>query len=172
MSELAVVVVDMLNPYEHEDADALARRVAGTVGPLRELIGALRLMPNWEPRFWGHTWIPNPFFGGVLFPGVVFAVLYGWPWFEQRFVTRDRRRHELLDRPRDNPWRTAIGVAFFTWVFTVFAAGSADRLLLSIGFPYEGQVWFFRAACLVAPLVSGAIALRVCRELREGEAVP
>jgi ubiquinol-cytochrome c reductase cytochrome b subunit len=134
------------------------------------LIGALRLMPNWEPRFWGHTWVPNPFFGGILFPSVVFAVLYAWPWLEQRLITRDRRRHELLDRPRDNPWRTGVGVAFFTWVFTVFAAGAADRLLLSVGFPYEGQVWFFRAACVVAPALAGAIALRVCRELRDAEA--
>jgi ubiquinol-cytochrome c reductase cytochrome b subunit len=129
------------------------------------LIGALRIMPNWEPRFWGQTWIPNPFFGGVLFPGVVFTVLYAWPWFEQRFVTRDRRRHDLLDHPRDNPWRTAIGVAFFTWIFTIFAAGAADRLLLSVGFPYEGQVWFFRVACLGLPIVAGLAALRICRAL-------
>ncbi len=133
------------------------------------LIGGLRMMPNWEPRFWGHTWIPNPFFGGALFPTVVFAVLYAWPWLEQRFITRDRTRHELLDRPRDNPWRTAIGTAFFTWVFTVFAAGAADRLLLSVGFPYEGQVWFFRFAAVILPFVTGWIALRVCRELRARE---
>ena len=130
------------------------------------LIGALRLMPAIEPRFWGHTWVPNPFFGGVLFPLVVFGVLYSWPWLEQRFLTRDRRRHELLDRPRDNPWRTAVGVAFLTWVFAIFAAGSADRLLVSVGFPYESQVWFFRIAALVLPFVAGAIALRICRELR------
>jgi ubiquinol-cytochrome c reductase cytochrome b subunit len=131
------------------------------------LIGALRIMPNWEPRFWGHTWVPNPFFGGILFPTVVFATLYAWPWLERR-VTGDRSRHELLDRPRDNPWRTAIGTAFFTWVLMIFAAGAADRLLLSIGFPYEGQVWFFRCACVIAPVVTGGIALRVCRELRDG----
>jgi ubiquinol-cytochrome c reductase cytochrome b subunit len=128
------------------------------------LIGALRIMPDWELRFGGHTWIPNPFFGGVLFPSVVFLSLYAWPWLERRW-TGDRARHELLDRPRDHPWRTAIGAAFFTWVFTIFAAGAADRLLLSIGFPYEGQVWFFRAAAIVAPLIVGWIALRTCREL-------
>jgi ubiquinol-cytochrome c reductase cytochrome b subunit len=74
------------------------------------LIGGLRLMPAFEPRFGGQTWIPNPFFGGALFPLVCFATLYLWPWFEQRFITRDFRRHDLLDRPRDNPLRTAIGV--------------------------------------------------------------
>ncbi|HVI18052.1 MAG TPA: cytochrome bc complex cytochrome b subunit, partial [Gaiellales bacterium] len=136
------------------------------------LIGALRLMPNWEPRLFGHTIVPNPFFGGVLFPGVVFAVLYSWPWLEERFLTRDLRRHDLLDRPRDSPWRTAIGAAFFTWVLTIFIAGAADRLLISIGFSYEGQVWFFRFAALLAPLVVGWVAYRLCRELRSSEAHP
>jgi quinol---cytochrome-c reductase cytochrome b subunit len=136
------------------------------------LIGALRMMPNWEPMIAGRTIVPNPFFGGVLFPTVVFVVLYSWPWVEQRLITRDLRRHDLLDRPRDNPWRTAVGVGFFTWVALVFVAGSADRILLSIGFSYVGQVWFFRIACFVLPFVAGWIAYRVCRELRAGEAHP
>jgi ubiquinol-cytochrome c reductase cytochrome b subunit len=136
------------------------------------LIGALRLMPNWEPRLFGHTIVPNPFFGGVLFPSVVFAVLYSWPWVEERLLTRDLRRHDLLDRPRDNPWRTAIGAAFFTWVLTIFIAGAADRLLISIGFSYEGQVWFFRFAAFLAPLVVGWVTFRLCRELRASEAHP
>ncbi len=40
------------------------------------LIGALRLMPNLEIHVFGHTLVPNPFFGGVLFPGIVFTLLY------------------------------------------------------------------------------------------------
>jgi len=130
------------------------------------LIGALRIMPNWEPRVFGHVVVPNPFFGGVLFPTVVFAVLYLYPWVEQRCFTRDVRRRDLLDRPRDAPWRTAFGVAFFTWVTLIFVAGSADRMLLSFGFSYEGQVWFFRIGAILGPLVAGAVALAVCRRLR------
>jgi nicotinamidase-related amidase len=34
----ALVVVDMLNPYEHEDADALARNVEPAVPKIRELL--------------------------------------------------------------------------------------------------------------------------------------
>jgi nicotinamidase-related amidase len=34
----ALLVIDMLNPYEHEDADALAESVATIVRPLSELI--------------------------------------------------------------------------------------------------------------------------------------
>ena len=59
-------------------------------------------MPPIEIHAFGRTLIPNPFFGGVLFPGVVFTLLYAWPWIERR-ITGDHRRHDLLDRPRDRP---------------------------------------------------------------------
>ncbi len=130
------------------------------------LIGALRLVPPLEPRFFGHTWIPNPFWGGALFPLVAFGVLYAWPWLEQRFLTKDFRRHDLLDRPRDNPRRTAFGAAFFSWIFLVFFAGSSDRLLVSVGFSYEGQIWFWRFAVWIVPLLIGWFTLRLCRQLR------
>jgi nicotinamidase-related amidase len=38
----ALLVVDMLNPYEHEDADALTDSVAAIVAPLADLIGRAR----------------------------------------------------------------------------------------------------------------------------------
>jgi ubiquinol-cytochrome c reductase cytochrome b subunit len=131
------------------------------------LIGGLRIMPAWELRFGGQTWIPNPFFGGALFPLVCFGTLYLWPWIEQRFLTRDYRRHDLLDRPRDNPLRTAIGAAFFAWVFLIFLAGSSDRILVSAGISYVGQVWFFRVFAFVGPLIIGRITYKICAELRD-----
>jgi nicotinamidase-related amidase len=42
MSEVAVLVIDMLNTYEHEDADVLARNVADIVDPLAGLISRAR----------------------------------------------------------------------------------------------------------------------------------
>jgi ubiquinol-cytochrome c reductase cytochrome b subunit len=130
------------------------------------LIGALRIMPGLEPRFAGHTWAPNPFFGGLLFPTSCFGLLYAWPWLEQRFITRDHRRHDLLDHPRENPLRTGIGCAFFAWVCLVFIAGAADRAFVSVGIDYSGQVWFFRVADLVAPPVAGLVGYAVARELQ------
>jgi ubiquinol-cytochrome c reductase cytochrome b subunit len=136
------------------------------------LIGALRLMPNFEPTIGGATLIPNPFFGGLLFPTFVFLVLYSWPWVEQRLLTRDFSRHELLDRPRDNPTRTAIGASFLTWVVLVFVAGSADRILLSVGFSYAGQIRFFRVLVFVAPVLVYVVTKRICRELRARDLHP
>ena len=73
------------------------------------LEGALRLMPPWEIRIGGFE-IPNPFFPGVLLPGITFTLLYAWPWIEARF-TKDHEEHHLLDRPRDRPRPLRIGVA-------------------------------------------------------------
>jgi quinol---cytochrome-c reductase cytochrome b subunit len=135
------------------------------------LIGALRLMPPLEIHPFGYTIAPNPFFGGVLFPVIVFGTLYLWPAIERR-RTKDYARHELLERPRDNPWRTAVGAAFFTWVFTIFAAGAADRVFVNLGVPYEDQIWFFRVAAFAAPVIVFFVVRRICRELRDSELHP
>jgi ubiquinol-cytochrome c reductase cytochrome b subunit len=135
------------------------------------LIGALRLMPSFEPHPFNITIAGNPFFGGVLFPGVIFLVLYLWPSLERR-ITKDRLRHDLLDRPRDRPWRTGLGAAFFSWVFTIFVAGASDRILVSVGVPYEAQVRFFRVAAFLIPIVVFFVVRAVCRELQRTELHP
>jgi hypothetical protein len=38
MSTTVLIVIDMLNPYEHEDAEVLEQSVANVVGPLGQLI--------------------------------------------------------------------------------------------------------------------------------------
>ena len=42
MSRLATVVIDMLNPYDHDDSDELARQTESRIEPLRGLIDATR----------------------------------------------------------------------------------------------------------------------------------
>jgi ubiquinol-cytochrome c reductase cytochrome b subunit len=132
------------------------------------LIGGLRLMPSWEPAIGGYTLVPNAFWGGVFLPLVVFAFLFLWPTIERR-LTRDDVSHHLLDRPRDNPWRTATGLAFFTFVSIPFVAGASDRVYVQTGIPYEWQIWFWRIALLVLPSLVFLLTRRICRELLEGE---
>ena len=114
--------------------------------------------------------MPNPFWGGVAFPLVVFALLYAWPSLERR-VTGDDRVHNLLDRPRDHPWRTAIGAALLTWVALVFLFGAADRLYASFGISYPAQLWVFRVAVWVLPVLVLVVARRVCLGLQERERI-
>ncbi len=40
MPRIATLVIDMLNPYDHEDADALAAAAESRIEPIRTLIGA------------------------------------------------------------------------------------------------------------------------------------
>ena len=132
------------------------------------LIGALRLVPGFDLTIGHYTLVPNPFWGGVLFPGIVFGVLILWPWLERR-ATGDDAFHNLLERPRDNPWRTAVGAAIVTWVFLIFVSGSADRFDVLLGIDYATQIWVYRVAIWVVPIAVLFVTKRVCDELVAGE---
>jgi ubiquinol-cytochrome c reductase cytochrome b subunit len=134
------------------------------------LIGGLRLMPGFDVTIGDYTPVPNPFWGGVLFPLVVVGVLATFPWLE-RLATGSRGRHNLLDRPRDAPGRTAFGLAFLTWVTVVFVAGSADRATVFFGLDYESQIRVYRVLVWVLPIVVFFVARRICRGLQEAERV-
>jgi ubiquinol-cytochrome c reductase cytochrome b subunit len=129
------------------------------------LIGALRLMPGFDVTIGDKTVVPNPFWGGALFPLVVLFVLLLVPWAERR-ITGNRGYHNVLDRPRDAPGRTAFGAGFFTWVFLVFFAGAADRVYLFLNWSYITQIWVYRALLLVAPVVVFFVVRRACRGLQ------
>ncbi|HEY7196387.1 MAG TPA: cytochrome b N-terminal domain-containing protein [Gaiellaceae bacterium] len=135
------------------------------------LIGALRLTPGFDWTIGDYTLVPNPFWGGVLFPTFVFGLLFLWPTLERR-ITGDRGFHNLLDRPRDAPWRTAIGAAMFTWIVLIFVAGSADRAsVFFFGLSYVDQIHVYWVLIWVLPVVVFALTLRICRGLARGDLV-
>jgi ubiquinol-cytochrome c reductase cytochrome b subunit len=133
------------------------------------LEGALRLMPPWEVELFGVL-IPNPFFPGVLLPGLTFLFVYLWPWIERRFITGDRSEHQLLDRPRDNPLRTAIGAAVLTFYAVLFLAGSNDVIAAMFTIPVATVTAVMQGAALVLPVVVGVIVHRLMTALRRTEA--
>jgi ubiquinol-cytochrome c reductase cytochrome b subunit len=129
------------------------------------LIGALRLVPSFDVVIADRTVVPNPFWGGALFPLAILGLLLSWPWLERR-VTGDYAVHNLLERPRDRPWRTAIGASVLTLVLVIFTFGAADRIYVLIGLSYQFQLWFFRALLVAAPIVVLFVTHRVCLELQ------
>jgi ubiquinol-cytochrome c reductase cytochrome b subunit len=132
------------------------------------LIGALRITPGFDVTIGGYTLVPNPFWGGALLPLAFFAFLYLWPWLERR-LTRDDAYHNLLERPRDAPLRTAIGYAVMSLVFLVFLAGSADRVDVMFGLSYSAQIWLYRVLFFAGPVIAALLAYRTCVELQRGE---
>jgi quinol---cytochrome-c reductase cytochrome b subunit len=134
------------------------------------LIGALRLVPHFDLTIGSYTLVPNPFWGGALFPLIVLVMLLIWPALERR-RSGDSAVHNVLDRPRDNPGRTAFGAAFFTWVFLIFFAGASDRVYLFLGWSYQTQIWVYRVAVWVVPLFVFFVTRRICRELLGNEVI-
>jgi ubiquinol-cytochrome c reductase cytochrome b subunit len=134
------------------------------------LIGGLRLVPGFDIVIGRYTLVPGPFWGGVLFPAIVFGFLYLWPLIE-RWATGDHAFHNVLDRPRDAPVRTGVGVGMVTWVVLVFLAGGSDRVDVLFGISYTSQIWVYRVIVWVFPVLLGVIAWRFCKELQAGERV-
>ncbi|MDP8977773.1 MAG: ubiquinol-cytochrome c reductase cytochrome b subunit, partial [Actinomycetota bacterium] len=127
------------------------------------LQGLLRLMPGWEIRAFGYT-ITNQFFPGVLVPGIIFGVFLAWPWLEAR-ATGDRRDHNLLDRPRDRPVRTAIGAGVITGFVVTLVAGSDDVIAATFDWSIVALRYTERVLLFVLPVAVALVTYKACTDL-------
>jgi ubiquinol-cytochrome c reductase cytochrome b subunit len=130
--------------------------------------GALRIFPAWEIRAFGFE-IPNPFFPAVLLPGITFTLLYLWPFIEARF-SGDHEPHHLLDRARDHPLRTALGVAALCFYLVLFLAAGNDLIARWMNVSVLAVTWVFRVAVLVLPPLAGWVTYRLMRGLKNSDA--
>jgi len=128
------------------------------------LDGALRIMPSWEIVGFGHM-IPNVFFPAILLPGITFGVLQAWPFIEAR-ITHDHAEHQILDRPRDRPKRTAFGAAVFSFYFVLFGASSTDVLANYLSISLNVVLTSFRYLAVGVPVVVFAVTYRICKEMQ------
>ncbi|MBV9232700.1 MAG: cytochrome bc complex cytochrome b subunit [Candidatus Eremiobacteraeota bacterium] len=128
------------------------------------LEGGLRLGPPWALHFLGHT-VGSPFWPTVLLPFVLFAVLLVWPWIDGA-IRRDRDAHQLLDLPRNVPWRTALGVALFLFMFGLTLAASGDVQARYAHLPITAITTFYRFFCLFGPPVGFGVTYVIASELR------
>jgi quinol---cytochrome-c reductase cytochrome b subunit len=127
------------------------------------LEGALRLFPPWEIRVGGYM-INNLVFSAVLIPGVIFTGLLLVPWIE-RIFSKDDREHHLLDRPRDNPHRTAAGVAATTFVTVLFLGGSQDVIATTLNMSIGNVTTILQFAAVLAPPIAYYLTWSICRAL-------
>ncbi|MGW2186139.1 cytochrome bc1 complex cytochrome b subunit [Streptomyces sp. NPDC001719] len=130
------------------------------------LEGALRVMPPWETVLWGHTWMWNVLIPAVILPGVLFTVLYLYPFLE-KWVTVDSAEHHLSDRPRNRPTRTALGVAGIVFYAVLLAAGGNDVVAYTFRVSVNTLTWIFRAAVVLGPVVAFMLAKRACLALQD-----
>ncbi|WP_119727565.1 cytochrome bc1 complex cytochrome b subunit [Thermomonospora amylolytica] len=129
------------------------------------LEGSLRLMPAWEIVLWGHNITLSVIIPALVVPGALFGGLMLYPWIE-RWVTGDRSAHHLLDRPRDVPVRTSIGVAGIVFYGVLWLAGANDIIAKTFNVPLFGTTWFFRFAIILGPIIGYIVAYRWCLGLQ------
>jgi ubiquinol-cytochrome c reductase cytochrome b subunit len=129
------------------------------------LEGALRIMPAWEINAWGHTLTFSVMVPALVVPGILFTGLALYPFLE-RWVTGDREIHHLLDRPRDVPARTGIGMGGVVFYAVLWIAGGNDVIAYKFDIPLFWTTWFFRAAIILGPVLAYVIAYRICLGLQ------
>src|SRR5690625_5010352 len=129
------------------------------------LEGTLRLMPGWEFVIGGYTLSLNILVPGAIIPGVLITFFGAYPFIE-RFVTKDTGEHHILDRPRNVPTRTALGVAIITAFFVTLGAGANDLLATHFQLSLNGITLWFRVLFFVAPVLAFMITKRVCLALQ------
>lgn len=136
--------------------------------------GVLRLMPGMlgdfsflvhVPMPWGTNALPL----GVLIPlvpaGLLFVGLFAWPWIE-RWITKDNKEHHILDRPRNAPTRTGIGVAGIVSYCVMWAAASSDLIATHFMVALNDVTYILRALFFLGPILAFIITKRICLSLQ------
>lgn len=137
------------------------------------LEGSLRLMPGVVTNIGnsttgGYTFAWNVFIPTVVLPALFFIGMYAYPFFE-RWVTGDARPHNVLDRPRNTPMRTGIGVAVITSAVVLQVAAGDDVLSYHLGLAVEDLVWVLRIGFFVLPVAAYFLTRRICVTLQRSD---
>ena len=128
------------------------------------LDGSTRLFPSWEVRLWGHTLAPL-FWPTVVLPGILLTLAVGYPFLEAK-MTKDRLPHNMLQRPRDVPVRTSLGVMALTFYLVLFLSGGNDIIAKAFDISLNAMTWGGRILLLVAPPILYIITYRICLSLQ------
>jgi ubiquinol-cytochrome c reductase cytochrome b subunit len=133
------------------------------------LEGSTRLFPAWEIRFglFGeHFTIPTLFWPAVLLPGILTFLLIGYPFIEA-WRNKDRTVHHLLQRPRDNPVRTSLGVMAIMFMLVLTVSGANDVISHTYNIDLNATTWMGRIGLIVAPPLAYWITYRICLGLQQ-----
>jgi ubiquinol-cytochrome c reductase cytochrome b subunit len=132
--------------------------------------GAIRIMPGtgWEWHIGSTTWSWNVFIPLALPMALLFGGMAIYPFIEA-WVTKDKSEHHILDRPRNNPTRTGLGVAAMTWYAMLWIGGGNDIVATTFGISLNAVTYFLRVAVFVAPVLAFLLTKRICIGLQRAD---
>lgn len=128
--------------------------------------GLARLLPAWEIYLGNYT-IPAAFWVAVAM-GVVFIAMIVYPWIEKR-LTGDRAHHNLLQRPRDVPVRTAIGWMAISFYLILTLSCVNDLIAVEFDISLNALTWAGRIGILIVPPIAYFFAYRFCIGLQRSD---
>ena len=130
------------------------------------LDGAVRLTPGWwEFTAFGFTLSLNILIPTTVIILVVMAALCLSPWIEQ-IATGDYREHHLLDRPRNQPTRTGIGVMALTFYTILLISGGNDIIAHMMNLSINDITRSLRLLLFVLPPIAFWVTKRICLGLQ------
>jgi ubiquinol-cytochrome c reductase cytochrome b subunit len=128
--------------------------------------GAVRLMPGFfEFTTFGYTWSFNIVIPALIMPGILTTLLVLYPWIEAK-ATGDRREHHLLDRPRNVPTRTGIGVMAITFYLLLLVSGGNDIFATHFNLSINDVTNSLRLLVFVLPPLAFVVTKRICLGLQ------
>ncbi|MGC7099810.1 cytochrome b [Amycolatopsis lurida] len=129
--------------------------------------GMLRIWPAWE-LYLGNYTIPPVFFVGALGMPILIGLLLAYPWIERK-LSGDTAHHNLLQRPRDNPVRTSIGMMALTFFMVLMMSGFNDIIAYTFDISLNVTTWAGRIGILLAPPLAYYLTYRICIGLQRGD---
>ena len=132
------------------------------------LDGLVRMAPPLESYIFGYTISWNILIPGLIIPGIMFTLLALYPFIES-WATGDKREHHLLDRPRNNPNRTAIGAMALTFTLVSLINGGNDIIATTFDLTINQMMWFSRIGVLVLPPIAFVVTKRLCLSLQRAD---
>src|SRR3979490_3155419 len=90
---------------------------------------------------------------------LVFTLPIGYTFLRRR-LTGDNAHHNLLQRPRDVPVRTAIGAMAISFYMVLTLAAMNDLIALKFHISLNATTWIFRIGMVVLPAIVYYITYR------------
>src|SRR6478609_9389388 len=100
--------------------------------------------------------------------GLVFVLLIAYPWIERK-VTGDDAHHNLLQRPRDVPVRTAIGAMAIAFYMVLTLSAMNDIIALKFHISLNATTWIGRIGMVVLPAIVYYITYRWAISLQRSD---
>ena len=130
------------------------------------LDGSTRLFPAWDINLPGNYTIPALFWPTVVLPGIIFTLMAAYPMIERK-LTRDEASHHLLQRPRDVPVRTSLGMMALAFYVVLLISGGNDVVAEKFDISLNAMTWAGRIGLIIIPPLAYVLTYRICLGLQK-----